>query len=90
MTLIDRALPAIREKNFAMCFLDFSAYFDTICRDTWLRKAVKYGFDPDSVRFLESYFSDRKQYVFFNGKSSNTKIQKLGVIQGSKNGPLFF
>ena len=91
MTLINRALPALKEKSFALCvFLDFSACFDTICRNTALHKLLRYGFHPDSVGFLWSYFSERKQYVFYNGKSSDTHIQNLGVIQGSKNGPLFF
>ena len=91
LTLINRSLPAIEHKKYAICvFLDFSACFDTIDRNIFSQKLLLYGFHNDSVEFIDSYFSGRKQHVKFNGQTSKTILQNLGVIQGSKNGPLFF
>ena len=91
LTLVNRTLPAITNNKYALCiFLDFSACFDTICRDIFLKKLLLYGICPNSVDFLKSYLNDRRQQVIYNGKSSNESIQNLGVIQGSKNGPKFF
>ena len=44
MNLIHRALPAIENKQYALCiFLDFSACFDTISRELLIQKLQKYG-----------------------------------------------
>ena len=91
LNLIHRTLPAINNKQFALCvFLDFSACFDTISRDILLHKLTLYGIHNNSIEFLSSYFHNRQQYVSYNGECSNLKTQNIGVIQGSKNGPLFF
>ena len=89
--LIHRVLPALSDKLFAICFfLDYSACFDTVSRDLLLGKLFKYGVRGSCYKFLESYFTDRKQYVLFGETSSTTKTQNLGVVQGSKTGPLFW
>ena len=90
-TLIERVLPAFENKCYAVCvFLDFSACFDTISRSLLLDKLNRYGVRGMTLDFLSSYFEDRKQYVNYSGKKSSTVHQKLGVIQGSKCGPLFY
>ena len=40
--------------------------------------------------FFKSYFAGRQQCVTFGNVSSRYKLQNLGVVQGSKNGPLFW
>ena len=91
LNLINRALPAIQNKLYAVCiFLDFSKCFDTISRETLLAKFRRYGFDIDSLNLIASYFTDRKQFVTYKGTCSDLRDQTLGVVQGSKNGPLFF
>ena len=79
------------DKLYALCiFLDYSACFDTVSRDLLLGKLYDYGVRGVCYNFLKSYFTDRKQYVLFGDTCSTTKPQSLGVVQGSKTGPLFW
>ena len=91
LKLIERALPALENKQYAICvFLDFAACFDTVDRNILLSKLDRYGVRDHSLNFIRSYFTGRKQYVSLNDVDSPEASQNLGVIQGSKLGPLFF
>ena len=91
ISLVDRVIPAIENNEYAICiFLDFSACFDTLCRNILLGKIDNYGIRGNPHAMIQSYFSERDQCVKYNGCFSDTKTQEMGVIQGSKNGPLFF
>ena len=90
-TLLDRLLPALDDKLYSICvFLDFTACFDTISRSLLFKKLERYGVRDLVLSLIKSYFEGRKQYVNFKNFNSNAKLQKLGVIQGSKCGPLFY
>ena len=90
-SLVDRVLPALQKKSYAIIiFLDFKACFDTLSREILFEKLDLYGVENNSLQVIKSYFSRRKQFVNFMGTQSNTLAQNLGVIQGSKNGPVFF
>ena len=54
-----------------------------------LDKLSKYGVRGYFLKFLESYFSFRKQMVRFKDEVSDEMYLNIGVIQGSKLGPLF-
>ena len=91
LELVNKIMPAIENKLHCICvFLDYKACFDTICRKILLKKLDRYGIRGVGLKFLESYFTNRKQYVSFNSGKSELVNQNLGVIQGSKIGPLFF
>ena len=91
LSLVDRVMPAFTDKGYSICvFLDFRACFDTVSRENLLNKFEKYGLRGIPLEFVRSYLSGRKQKVVFQDKTSEVKDQELGVIQGSKNGPLFF
>ena len=91
LTLINRVLPAIENKKFAICkFFDFSSCFDTISKPLSSQEVHRYRFDTPEVEFINSYFSERKEIIFHNVHYSQVRKQELGVVQGSKNGPLFF
>ena len=57
---------------------------------THLLNKYYYGIRGDSLHWFNSYLSNRKQYVYYNGYSSEVKSIKCGVPQGSVLGPLLF
>ena len=48
------------------------------------------AFDNGDQQLLQSYHTDRKQYVIHNGTSSATKSIRCGVPQSSTLCPLLF
>ena len=91
MDLIFKLLPALQNKKFAIVvFLDYSACFDTISRHILLKKLDQYGVRGKELKWFTSYLSDRRQYVVFNNAQSEIAAQDIGVVQGSRLGPLLY
>ena len=55
-----------------------------------LTKLGHYGIRGTSLEWFGSYLNERKQYVHFNGQSSELKYISCGVPQGFAFGPLLF
>ena len=55
-----------------------------------LQKLKHYGIRGPVLKWLESYLSNRKQFVLINGAESSTLDMDYGVPQGSILGPLLF
>ena len=55
-----------------------------------LSKLQHYGIRDNAVKWIQSYLSNRKQFVKLNGTSSDLEDISCGVPQGSILGPLLF
>lgn len=73
-----------------LVLLDFSKAFDTINHQLLVSKLKFYGFSTNSLHFVESYLSNRKQKIKINSSYSDFVDISSGVAQGSTLGPLFF
>lgn len=91
LKLVHNLIDLSSEGKCAACvFLDFSAAFDTIDRKLLIDKLNKYGIRGPALGLLQSYLTNRKQYVCNNDCKSDLVDCNLGVPQGSVLGPLFF
>ena len=71
-------------------FIDLKKAFDTIDHKILLRKLACYGVDQKSLRWFDSYLSDRQQKCLVNGELSGARPVTCGIAQGSLIGPLLF
>lgn len=71
-------------------FYDLTKAFDCVPPDRLTVKLSHYGFDTKSCKLLNSYLTDRKQYVCLNNETSDCGGVVGGVPQGSVLGPVLF
>ena len=71
-------------------FLDLKKAFDTVDYEILLKKLNFYGVDSISLKWFQSYLTDRKQRTYVNGSLSDYGSTVCGVSQGSIVGPLLF
>ena len=71
-------------------FIDLSKAFDTIDHKILLKKLQHYGVRGNAYSLLESYLSNRIQYIHALKTNSETLTVIYGVPQGSVLGPLLF
>ena len=67
-----------------------SAAFDVVDHDILLGKLKLYGFDEDTLKWIENYLSGRTQSVYIDGSFSSFLPVEVGVPQGSILGPLCY
>ena len=91
MPLMDKWIFSLENKKHVIgLFLDFSKAFDTVDHDIMLCKLSYYGVRGNALKWFESYFRGRQQYVTYNWVSSMKNTIFCGVPQGSILGPLLF
>jgi hypothetical protein len=82
---------ALNEKKHTVAiFCDLRKAFDTVNHDILLKKLFKMGIRGVELHWFRDYLSNRKQFVFLDGKSSSLLDILIGVPQGSILGPLLF
>ena len=70
-------------------FIDLKKAFDTIDHNILIKKAENMGLRDIVINWLQSYLSNRKQYVEFRNNKSLRDVV-CHVTQGSILGPLLF
>ena len=70
--------------------VDLRKAFDTVNHEILLIKLEHYGIRDSMLKWFQSYLFDRKQFVTFNGVSSELLVNSCGVPQGPVLGPLLF
>ena len=70
-----------------MILIDLQKAFDTINHDILLKKMASLGFSNHSIKWFQSYLSDRSFRVNIKNKYSSTAKIECGVPQGSMLGP---
>ena len=89
--LVDKISRALEEGEYVLgLFLDFSKAFDTVNHSILLRKLEFYGIRGPALTWMQSYLSERVQYVEYGSVQSNKNLISCGVPQGSILGPLLF
>ena len=91
LELVDKLLNMMDKGQVPLgIFLDLSEAFDTLDHKILIKKLEFYGVSDGPGKLLESYLSNRKQYVVFDDINSQVLDIKTGVPQGSILGPLLF
>ena len=91
LELIDRITQDLDQGNMPITiFIDLSKAFDTLNHDILIYKLKSYGLSEAALKLMQSYLTNRKQYVEINNTQSTKNDITVGVPQGSILGPLLF
>ncbi len=91
LELIDRVILEMDKNNTPLnLFLDLSKAFDTVDHKILLKKLNYYGINGVAYNLMESYLTNRKQYVDMDDVKSEMLMVTTGVPKGSILGPLLF
>lgn len=91
INICDEFRKSIDKNNYVLAvFLDFKRAFETINRDTLIKKMNKMGFKGTVLKWFQSYLHNRTQTVKFKNSTSDCIVINNGVPQGTVLGPFLF
>lgn len=73
-----------------MFFLDLKKAFDTVNHEVLLSKLSFFNFSTETIKWMNSYLTNRKQSVHIGNTQSTYLNCNIGVPQGSILGPILF
>ena len=84
LELLDRVLGQMDKHKIPINFhIDLSKAFDSLRHDILLDKLSYYGITHPAKKLIESYLSNRKQFVQIGNIKSTMRLVSTGVPQGS-------
>ncbi len=91
MELVDKIITYMDKNDTPIgIFIDLTKAFDTIDHSILLQKLRYYGFTELAVNLMQSYLTERTQYVQIDNTKSDFCSITTGIPQGSILGPLLF
>ena len=89
--ILDDIYQGADENRFmSLISIDQSSVFDVVDRKILLDKLQRYNIGLSARRWIESYLSNRTQYVVIGNAKSRMSSVTRGVPQGSVIGPLLY
>ena len=90
--LVDKIFDSFEKEQFILgVFIDLPKAFDIVDHSILLKKLKFYGITDKNLAWLESYLSNRKQYIeIAENSKTDLKYVTCGVPQGSILEPLLF
>ena len=89
--LLNTVGEAINNNQYTIgIFCDIRKAFDVVPKSTLLMKLKKFGINGLTLKWFESYLTERKQFVRIGMSNSDMNEMTSGVAQGSILGPILF
>lgn len=91
--LLDTIRFSLDASNKAICsgiFIDVTKAFDSISHELLMKKLYRHGIRGKSFDLIESFLTNRTQYVSLNNTNSSPMNIEFGTPQGSTLGPVLF
>ncbi len=89
--LVDKIIEHMDKKDTPIgIFINLSKAFDTINHSILIEKLKFYGFCETAINLMQSYLTERIQYVQMDDVKSDYCSVTTGIPQGSILGPLLF
>lgn len=89
-SLIDKYINLAVKSNLFVCFIDFSAAFDTVWRSALLYKLMQAGIGGHFINIIHNMYSLVSFAIKCDGKLTDTFNTSVGVKQGCILSPMFF
>lgn len=89
-SLIDKYINRAGQSYLYVCFIDFSAGFDTVWRNGLIHKLTQIGIGGKFLKIINDMYSSVSFVVKCNDKVTDSFETTVGVKQGCTLSPLFF